>query len=60
MCRCIIGELRHVLELEHATNGDVAHAISYRCYSSYSRVAAGRFERDGESRELNVHDELAN
>ncbi len=52
MCRCIIGELRHVLELEHATND--------RCYSSYSRVAAGRFERDGESRELNVHDELAN
>ena len=57
MCTCIIGELRHVLELEHATNGDVAHAISYRCYS---RVAAGRFEHDGESSELNVHDELAN
>ena len=57
MCRCIIGELRHVLELEHATNGDVARAICYRCYS---RVAAERFERDGESSELNVHDELAN
>ena len=57
MCRCIIGELRHVLELEHATNGDVARAICYRCYS---RVAAVRFERDGESSELNVHDELAN
>ena len=53
MCRCIIGELRHVLELEHATNGDVARGICYR------RVAAERFERDGESSELNVHDELA-
>ena len=55
MCRCIIGDSRHVLELEHATNGVVA--ICYRCYR---RVAAERFERDGESSELNVHDELAN
>ena len=57
MCRCIIGELRHVLELQHATNGDGARAINYRCYR---RVAAERIERDGESSELNVHDELAN